>query len=60
MEDEVDEILDNSKIGKSYLTDLYADDKFLHHRIEFEEQIVEDAKHTVERKHLLENMDQTL
>jgi hypothetical protein len=43
MVDEVDGIMENTK-SKSYLTDLYADDQFLLHRIEFEEQIVQDAK----------------
>ena len=59
MVDEVDGILQSPK-SKSYLTDLYADDQFLLHRIEFEEQIVQDAKDQVERQHLLQDMDQTL
>ncbi len=59
MVDEVDGILQSPK-SKSYLTALYADDQFLLHRIEFEEQIVQDAKDQVERQHLLQDMDQTL
>ena len=59
MVDEVDGILETPK-SKSYLTDLYADDQFMLHRIEFEEQIVQDAKDQVERQHLLQDMDSTL
>jgi len=43
MVDLVDGIIDGSR-SKSYLTDLYADDQFLLHRIEYEEQIVQEAK----------------
>ena len=59
MVDEVDSILEIQK-NKNYLTELYADDQFLLHRIEFEEQIVQEAKDTVERQHLLSDMDQTI
>lgn len=43
MVDEVDGIIEEQK-SKNYLTDLYADDQFLLHRIELEEQIVLETK----------------
>ena len=58
--DEVDEILGDRFTESNFMTNLYADDKFLLHRIEYEEQLVQDAKDQVERMHLLEEMDETL
>ncbi len=44
MTDEVDDILGNRFTESNFMTNLYADDKFLLHRIEYEEQLVQDAK----------------
>lgn len=58
--DEVESLLESETSGRNHLTHLYADDQFILHRMLFEEQLVQDAKDTVERQYLLSEMDDTL
>lgn len=50
----------DDSVIENYMTHMYADDRFLTLRKEYEEQLVNDAREQVERQHLIHDMDETL